>query len=126
MTKSWPNPCVLLEATLEYKKREKDKLNQPGFSFVPTPQPKLRITSITPSPGVEDFARLLHPNMRVPKRSIIHRVFSEDLLSMSDVQEDLSWWETSSDGYLPASTYTVRARKQGDKVQALLIPGRII
>jgi hypothetical protein len=34
---------------------------------------------------------------------------------MDDVQEDLSWWETSSDGYLPAITYTVRARKQGDK-----------
>lgn len=126
MTKSWPNPCVLLEATLEYKKREKDKLNQPGFSFVPTPQPKLRISSVTPSPGAEDFAGLLHPNMRVPKRSIIHQVFSEALLSMDDVQEDLSWWETSSEGYLPAGTYTVRARKQGDKVQALLIPGRII
>jgi hypothetical protein len=122
MTKNWPNPCVLLEATLEYKKREREELNQPKFSFALTPQPKLRITSITPSAGAEDFASFLHPNMRVPKRSIIYRVFMEDLLLVEDVQENLSWWETSTDGYLPAKPYSVHARKQGDKVQALLIP----
>ncbi len=124
MTSSWPNPCIFLEATLEYKKQEKEKLKQPGFSFVATPQPKLRITSITPSPGAEDFANLLHPNMRVPKRSIIHRVFNEDIMSMDSVQEDLSWWETSIDGHLPAKPYAVYARKKGNKVQALLIPSR--
>ena len=122
MIRNWPNPCVLLEATLEYKKRERDKLNQPGLSFVPTPQPKLRITGITPSVGAEDFASQLHPNMRVPKRSIIYRVFDENFLPSECVQEDLNWWETTSHGYLRAKPYIVYARKQGDKVQALLIP----
>lgn len=122
MTKSWPNPCILLEATLEYKKREKDKLDQPGFSFVPPPQPKLRITSITPSPRAESFARLLHPNMRVPTRSIVHQVFSENSSLNDDAPENLSWWETSSNGHLPAKPYTVTARKQGHTVRALLVP----
>lgn len=122
MTNSWPSPCLLVEATLEYKKREKDKLNQPGFSFVATPQPKLRITSITASSGAEAFASLLHPNMRVPKRSRIHQVFSEDPSLNEDALEDLSWWETTSDGHLPAKPYTVSARKQGNTVRALLVP----
>jgi hypothetical protein len=124
MTKSWPTPCVLIEATLEYKKREKDKLNQPGFNFVATPQPKLRIVNITASVGAEDFAGQLHPKMRVPKRSIIHRAFTEDLMSPENAQENLNWWETSTDGNLPGWQYAVHAQKQCDKVQALLIPHR--
>jgi len=122
MTANWPKPCVFLEATLEYKKSERAKLKQPGLGFVPTPQPKLRITGITPSAGAEAFASLLHPNMRIPKRSIIYRVFNENLMPIENVNEDLGWWETTTDGYLPAKPYTVHARKQGDKVQALLIP----
>jgi hypothetical protein len=124
MTKSWPTPCVLIEATLEYKKREKDKLNQPGFNFVATPQPKLRIVNITASVGAEDFAGQLHPKMRVPKRSIIHRAFTEDLMSPENAQENLNWWETSTDGNLTGWQYAVHAQKQCDKVQALLIPHR--
>jgi len=122
MAANWPNACVLLEATLEYKKSERVKLKQPGLGFVPQPQPKLRITSITPSAAANLFASLLHPNMRVPQRSIIYRVFRENLPPIEEVQEDLCWWETTSDGYLPARPYTVHARNQGDKVQALLIP----
>jgi len=122
ITKNWPNPCVFLEATLAYKQSETVKLNQSGFSFLETPQPKLRISSIAPSAGAKGFASLLHPNMRVPNRSIIYRVFTENLLPAEDVQEDLSWWETTSEGYLPAKRYRAQARKLGDKVQALLIP----
>jgi hypothetical protein len=124
ITKSWPTACILIEAGLEYKKREKEKLDQPGFDFVAQPKPKLRIISITSSSDAEEFAGLLHPKMRVPKRSVIHRVFTEDLMFVDSASENLNWWETSTDGHLPLWAYAVHAQKQGDMVQALLIPER--
>jgi hypothetical protein len=122
ITRSWPTPCVFIEASLEYKAQEKEKLDQPSLGFVAKPQPKLRIMSITPSSGGEAFGGLLHPKMRVPTRSIIYRVFTEDIYAEAG-HENLSLWETSRDGHLPVWPYAVHAQKQGDKVQALLIPG---
>jgi hypothetical protein len=122
LARSWPTPCVLLEATLEYKNSERDNLSQRTFSFAAAPKPELRITHITASQDAGDLAKNLHPHIRIPARSIIHKVFVEEVESADDRAEDLSWWETKKGGHLRSAPFTVSARKRGDSVQALLIP----
>jgi hypothetical protein len=122
-SRNWPSPCVLIEAGLEYRKRERDKLDQRGFEFIEPPTPELRLLHISSSLPAPNLAKLLHPNMRVPKCSTIYKVFFEGYASDNCALENLSWWETSKDGYLPSIAIRVEARKQADSVQALLIPG---
>jgi len=122
---NWPSPCVLLEASLEYKKSDRDKLNQQNFDFISPPVPELRIAHVNSSPSATDFARILHPNIRIPKSSIIYKTFMEEISPVVEARESLGTWETKKGGYLPARWYIVSARKQVDSVQALLTPTKL-
>ena len=61
------------------------------------------------------------PNMRVPERSVIYRVFS-GIEEVGEADEDLSWWTSSAGGRLSALPVHVTARRRGDHVQALIAP----
>ncbi len=54
---------------------------------------------VTPNDAARSTNFVIFPNMRVPDRSIINKVF----LGLSDGQagEDLSWWESSDGSRLP-------------------------
>jgi hypothetical protein len=119
---AWPTACTLVEARLEYKKAERKKLIQPGFEFVAPPQAELRIVHVNHNSKTHAVAKLLHPNMRVPMRSVIYRAFASEQLSPSSAHETLDWWETKKGGHLPPIALAVEARKQGDSIQALIIP----
>ena len=120
--RNWPNACVSIEAGLGYKKSEERRLAQPDLGFLERPTPELRITHITSSASIGALEGLLHPNMRVPPSSIIHKVFSGESLSEADSIENLSDWETKKGGHLPNHRVRVHARKRGDLVDALIVP----
>ena len=118
----WPTACVLIEAALEYKKSERAKLDQPGFDFASPPQPELRIVHVNHNKSATGLAKLLHKNMRVPARSIIHKIFDDTDDAPTRASENLRWWETKKGGHLPSIPVDVEARKQGDGVQVLVTP----
>lgn len=66
-----------------------------------------------------DFA--IHPNMRVPESSVIHRVYEEGL-EYDEADEDLSWWETSRGKIFSERPIRVKARSSWDGVEALILP----
>ncbi|HXM46354.1 MAG TPA: hypothetical protein VN956_00710 [Pyrinomonadaceae bacterium] len=122
IAKGWPMPCMLLEASLQYKKSDRDKLHQPGFDFVSPPQADLRIVHVNHNGGASNIAKYLHKNMRIPTRSIIHRAFDGEAPVSMRANESLGWWETKRGGYLPPIPMIVEARKQANSVHALLVP----
>jgi hypothetical protein len=61
--------CIPVEASLEYKKKDKELQGQAAMSFRNVPKEDLRVKSVL----VNDPARIsgmrLHPNWRVPSES---------------------------------------------------------
>jgi hypothetical protein len=54
--------------------------------------------------------------MRVPKDSVIQKVFRENL-EYAEAIEDLSWWKDKLE-----QPIKVKVRKIGDSIDALIIP----
>lgn len=117
----WPTPCLLVEAGLGVKKRERDELVQGRFDFKKLPQPVLRALKITSSETARRRGLRIHRNMRVPESSVISRVFDTDADYLEGV-EDLSSWESSDGSRLPECRVTVKAKKFWGKVYALIVP----
>jgi hypothetical protein len=113
LARVWPTPCVLVEAKWAGK-----KIAVPGEYFSSF---ALRAVGAL----VNDAARMrgmqLHKNFRVPERSVIHMVFSQQLPGGTAI-EDLSWWESSDGTSLDQQRISVSAKRIGDTVYALLIP----
>src|ERR1700726_1823307 len=118
---AWPSPCILLYAGLGLKKRERDTLPQGAFGFSQTPSPELRALKAQANDHSRDSGFTIFPNMRVPCRSIIYKVFSGEGVETEAI-EDLAWWSTSDGTALPARRVRVKARRFGAGVQALVIP----
>lgn len=124
---AWPTPCLLLQAEMAYKRGEQAVAPQAGFGFHEPPQPALRAVSAKPNDAARGTGLVVYPNMRVPERSIIHKVFSGELYD-GEADEDLSWWETRGGQQLPALAVRVGARRQDGAanedptVQAILTP----
>ena len=120
LAKAWPTPCVLIEATLDYKQKDKDLRGQAAMPFRDVPKKDLRVTSIL----VNDPARLsgmrLHQKWRVPRESALYRTFEGN--EPTTEIENLNWWTTSTGGRLPDFQVSVETRKAGDVFQALITP----
>ena len=69
---------------------------------------------------------MIHANMRVPERSVIHKVFSRGS-GHERADEDLLWWEASDGTILPKRAVRVEARYLAGGVDALLfdLPHRV-
>ena len=124
---AWPTPCLVLRAGMATKKGERAVAAQAGFGFHPAPQPALRAVSAKPNDAARGTDLAVFPNMRVPERSIIHKVFVGELYD-GEADEDLSWWETSGGQQLPALGVRVGAQalpvgpEEEPAVQAILTP----
>jgi len=107
LVKVWHVPCLLVEA------KWAGKSSGEGYA--------LRAVHV----AVNDEARAselqLHRNFRVPKRSLIHRVF-DGVAQEGTADENLAWWESSDDTHLPSQRLRVSAKKIGDTVYAMMIP----
>lgn len=117
----WPKPCILVNAAMGLKKGQKASLRQQGFFFAEAPKEELRAVRLTHSDAAREVKFTMHPNWRVPERSVIHRVYREDT-SLAEAVENLSWWEASGGSRLDDWQVRVRARKCGDSVDALITP----
>lgn len=124
---AWPAPCLLLRAAKGYKTGEQSVEAQAGLGFQNPPQPALRAISAKPNDAARGTDLVVFPNMRVPERSIIHKVFYGELYA-GEADEDLCWWETRGGQQLPARAVRVEARRQDGvadeepAVQAILTP----
>ena len=124
---AWPTPCLVLRAGMATKKGERAVAAQAGFEFHPAPQPALRAVSAKPNDAARGTDLAVFPNMRVPERSIIHKVFIGELYD-GEADEDLSWWATSGGQQLPALAVRVGAQalpvgpEEERAVQAILTP----
>ena len=119
--RAWPNPSLLLKAELALKRGERSLLEQHSLEFHHAPQPVLRAVRVSPNDTARRTALMIFPNMRVPERSVIQRVFSEQIQEAEAI-ENLSWWESSGGSTLPDLKVLVQAQVASDGVQALIVP----
>ncbi len=121
LVKVWPDPCVLLEARLEFKKNERTA--QQHFAFREAPKRALRVVNVTINEPAQALGLRVHRQWRVPKRSIIYHVFESGQVH-GNALEDLSWWETSTGSSLDPFRVCVEARRNGETLQAIITPAR--
>jgi hypothetical protein len=115
-------PTLFLTLALGMKKGEERRLLQPTLDFggvVLGPEEKLRIKSIIASSDARKKF-VLQDNMRVPERSIIHRVFNSPIDAEKNAYENQNFWEASKQGSLPDLPLLVNAVRRGKFVYALI------
>jgi hypothetical protein len=121
IAKAWPTPCILLQAQLGLKRGESRGLAQGTLGFHELPKEVLRACQVTPNDAARNVNLVIFPNMRVPERSIIYKVFAGEL-AQAEAAEDLSWWESSDGSCLPSAKVLVQARSAWGAVRALITP----
>lgn len=121
IAKAWPTPCILLQAQMALKRGERRELVQGTLGLQDKPKEVLRAVQVTMNDAARSANFVIFPNMRVPERSIIHRVFAGETVTSPTV-EDLSIWESSDGNHLPAAKVFVQARQSWDGVRALITP----
>ena len=118
---AWPTPCLLIRAELALKRGQQRELRQYSFEFQNAPEPVLRAVRVHPNNSARKSDLFVFPNMRVPVRSVIHRVFSNEIPELRAI-ENLSWWESSGGSRLPEMKVSVQARSMNGTVYALIAP----
>ncbi len=119
--KSWPKPCLLINAELGLRKQEQREQNQGHLAFQPHPSPDLRAVYVTPSESAASAGLVVYRNMRVPRRSVIAKIHRGECDSACSL-ENLDWWEVSDGSGLPSVPVHVEAEAVGNHVAALLTP----
>jgi hypothetical protein len=109
-------PAILIEAKPALKTAERGS----GVER-PRAQAKLRAVSAAHNPAALRSRIFVHRNMRVPRQSVIAKVFAGRMeLEFEPQQECLSWWESGGER-LGQQPVVVEAMSAGDKrVLALL------
>jgi len=116
-------PSVLIEAKSGLKGSEQREQAQ-GLLFTElAPQAVLRAVTTTHNPEAIRRKFYVHRWMRIPARSVIHRIYdgvvSEEKLP---INENLSWWESKGQS-LPDRPVLVQAMRAGTgRVLALITP----
>ncbi len=117
-------PVVYVEAMMKYKAEEEQRVrsNQKNFLQDDPPVAKLRIgLSIANQTAIDRDFRVV-PKMRVPECSVIHRLYFDPTNEQASGQENLSDWEFSNGGSLPACKVWIDARKAGERIIAIVQP----
>jgi hypothetical protein len=118
ISKNWPTPCLWIEAQLRGKKGQE---NQQTLDLGPAEPKPLRAIYANANDAARAVGLVIIPNFRVPKKSVIYRVYEEGLPS-SQEYENLAWWETSDGTRLSECRVRVHAKRIGDSVHALIVP----
>lgn len=117
----WHRPCLLVNAAMGLKKQHEAKAKQQGFFFHDPPKEELRAVRVTRNDAAREMKFAVHPNWRVPERSVIYQVYFGSA-HYSEAVENLDWWETSSGNRLDRQQVRVQARKTMNSVDALIVP----
>lgn len=123
LVKSWPAPCVLVQAQPALKAHERRSLAQGRFPFHDGPAAVLRAVKVTVNGAADRAGVTIHRNMRIPGESVITRVFENGETSL-EAEENLAWWTSSSGRGLSPRPVTVRARRHWEGAEALIVPAR--
>jgi hypothetical protein len=113
---SHPSPCLVLEASLGYKKSEEIAMAAGKGPFIEA----LRVIRANSNTSGKHLGLWIPPNYRVPDLSIISealRVCSTRGLSRL---ENLGTWTDSRGGSLPTIPVQIEAKKSGDHALALM------
>lgn len=94
------------------KRHQERQLNQQSFFFRDQPKEVLRAVSVTRNDAAREMKFAVHPNWRVPERSVIFQVHS-GAIEYAEAIEDLAWWESSDGKCLEACRVRVQARRLG-------------
>ncbi len=121
IAKAWPTPCILLHVTMALKRGEKRALAQFDLGLNEAPKEALRAVQVSANDAGRASNFMIFPNMRIPERSVINRVFAGATRDCS-AEENLNWWESSDGGHLPSTVVLVQAQKVWDGVVAILTP----
>jgi hypothetical protein len=121
ISRAWPTACILLQAQMGLKRGERRDMAQGDLGFQETPKEVLRATQVSPNEAARASNLVIFPNMRVPDRSIIHKVFTGNAAD-GQALEDLAWWESSDGSRLPSAKVLVQARSGRDGVRAIITP----
>jgi hypothetical protein len=121
IAKAWPTPCILLQVQMALKRGEVRDLAQGDLGFQERPKEMLRAVQVTLNDAARAASFVIFPNMRIPDRSIINRVFAGSAAD-GQAMEDLSWWESSDGSRLPSAKVLVQARSCWDGVRVLITP----
>lgn len=119
LVQSWPTAALLIQPALAVRKREQASNSQGSFGFNEKPEPVLRAVSILSNESARNLSLVIFRNMRIPKRSVIHEVYSNGTNELRAI-EDLAWWESSEGGGLPSRRVLVQAARYGNEVYALI------
>ena len=120
-TKRWSSPCILIEAGLGYKRSEIRRLAQNAFDFADQPTAELRVLHANANEPAREAGIFIPKNIRVPKTSVVYQIFNDDLLTQAEAVENLSLWEPTTKPRAIDRQVTVKARRNGDHVLALII-----
>lgn len=119
LSKLWPTPCVWIEARLAMKKSEETA--QESFSFRKPPERVLRAVHTAANEPARERRLNIIPRFRVPKSSVISRVFEQGL-SFGEAFEDLAQWESSGGTQLGPCKVRVQVKRIGESIHALIVP----
>jgi len=121
IARAWPTACILLQAQMGLKRGERRDIAQDDFGFQERPKEVLRAVQVSPNDAARASNLVIFPNMRVPDRSIINKVFTGSAAD-GEAVEDLAWWESSDGSRLPSAKVLVQARSGRDGVRAIITP----
>jgi hypothetical protein len=119
-------PTLLVRVELALKaderRRSSSQISLDFGNIAPAAAPRLRVVQCVSNASARRTDLRIFRNMRVPARSVLHRV-SEALIDIdAAAYEDQSWWETSSGGNLASLPLHVRAIRRGCHVYGLISP----
>lgn len=120
-TRRTPTPVMYVEAALAHKKEERRRNQTPSLFGDAPPPGQLRAVTVQANDAARNEGFMIPKNMRVPERSVIHRLFAGDDLADGVAREDLGWWESQGTPQ-PARAVAVEARKVADRVIATFQP----
>jgi hypothetical protein len=116
---AWPNACVLVHAELGLRERDKALASQKRFGFAEAPVQELRAVKVSANPAAKKAGILIYENMRIPRCSIIYKVFYGEGVE-GTAEENLGDWTTSQGGRLADRRVLVEARRTWGAVEALI------
>ena len=102
----------------------KRRLQTPSLFGDDPPPGDLRAVKVIPNQVAQQERFTIPKNMRVPRSSVIHRLFAADPLTDADAHEDLSQWESQGKP-LERRAVVVEARKVPDRVIAIVQPTEV-
>ena len=117
------SPLIVVQAALGYKKEEERLLDSLQGELIPAskPEAQLRVVSAVPNYVARAQKFSIPTRMRIPKGSVIAKVFhsATEFESMT-ASENLNWWRSSDGSGLDHVPIHVEAMRARDRVWAII------